>query len=413
MIRLESTIGEIIRQYPDTFNVFLANGFRADSPDELINRLGDKSMLKTILKVKGFNAEVFIKILQDSIRKEENKCILLEHYPENNKLNFMGGSICPIISTFKDDFEEALIKHRDETGEIFKCFLPSGDSETEVYDRLYKEKDIKKFPDILISKWIDNFFSKEFINDMADKDYFKSCWNDNINKEFKEAGCLDPKGQYSMYAAALDVWLIDRKNLGDIPVPKTWNDLLNPIYKDKIITFGFTDGISKDSLPEDISNIPLLYFYKKHGEEGIKKFAHNVKDAWHGAKMAKIAGSTSKSGAAIYIVSWFFAKTCANQNTELVWPEDGAHVMPLYMLIRKDKIEKVKPLVDFITGKDFGEKCVKAYTPVLNPEVDNKLPEGVSLNWLGWDFIRENDIGFLSDHLRKVFIDEWKKLQKS
>ncbi|MGL6221128.1 MAG: ABC transporter substrate-binding protein [Lacrimispora sphenoides] len=174
------------------------------------------------------------------------------------------------------------------------------------------------------------------------------------------------------------------------------------MYEDNIIIFG------KDR--ETISNAMFLYLYKQYGEEGIRKFARNVKHALHGSVMSKTAGSSRPEGGAVYLVSWFFAQTCVRDEVEIVWPDDGAITLPMYMLVRKDEAERVKDITDYVTGNAFAQALVKAYTPPMNGDVEAELPSGAAFQWLGWDFIREHDIPSLAEHCLDVFWSEWQRL---
>lgn len=120
---------------------------------------------------------------------------------------------------------------------------------------------------------------------------------------------MDPLGQYGVYAVMADVLLVDRNKLGDLPVPRTRKDLLDPRYRDRIVLFG------KDRT--EISNATFLYIYKEFGMDGIRSLARNVKHALHGAQMSRMAGSANTEGGSVYLVSWFFAKTCVKPNVEI------------------------------------------------------------------------------------------------
>ena len=66
-------------------------------------------------------------------------------------------------------------------------------------------------------------------------------------------------------------------------------------------------------------------------------------------------------------------------------------------------------MLDFIYDRTFTKKCAQDLPPSLHPEVDNKLPEGGGLIWLDWDFIRNNDLNYLCNEIREIFLDEQKK----
>ncbi|OAA90380.1 ABC transporter substrate-binding protein [Clostridium ljungdahlii] len=329
---------------------------------------------------------------ETSVEKTEDEVMLKE-------LNFLGYTYCPMKQTFRENFEELSIKYYEETGDKLKYYMPSGCENDNIYDDMWKVDNIDDFPDIVVSCGFDQFLRKEFVDKFVKKGYFKAVEFDNLRSEFCTSNFRDPEGWYTIYSVSPIVLLIDKKKLESLPMPQKWSDLLNPIYKDNIIIGG-----SSDIIHEDL----LLDIYKEQGELGIEKFARNIKSVCHASKMAKIAGTNSIEGAAIYVIPWFFAKACPRTEfVEIVWPEEGAIVTPMYMLAKKTKLEDLKMITDFITGSFYGKKSADNYFPVLNPCIDNKVPENSTFKWLGWDYIRENSIEELKIHVCEVFKKNW------
>lgn len=401
----KSLVKDILIKYPESFDVFLANGFKFDSIESLIDSVGENTMLKTILKLREINPELFIYYLEEKILKEENeRKYILNDFSPLEKLDFYGNTICPLKFTFKDKLEEIIKGKYKESGEMLKCYIEEGKGKNGVCDEVFLSRDIEAFPNMLFSKEFNEYLSEDFIDKMIGKDYFTTYKYESVNKEIEDAKIYDPNGEHIVYAVMADVLLIDTDRLGNLPIPKTLDDLLNPIYKDNIVIFG--------KKKKEFSNATFLYVNKEYGEEGLKKLAHNVKSSLHGAQMSKVAGSKSEDGGAIYLVSWFFAKTCSKKNVKIVWPEDGAMTLPMYVLVNKNEKDKVEPILNYITGEEFGEKCVQANTPVVNGKVDNKLPSGAGFKWLGWDYIKENDIDKVAKESEKVFMNYWNEYHK-
>lgn len=109
------------------------------------------------------------------------------------------------------------------------------------------------------------------------------------------------------------------------------------------------------------------------------------------------------------MVSWFFAKNCSKKNVRIIWPEDGAMILPMFMFARKNISSSANKIAEFVTSKEFGESCVRSNTPVVNGDVDNKLPDGAKFKWLGWDYIRSNDITKIAKENEKLFMKYWKE----
>ena len=158
-----------------------------------------------------------------------------------------------------------------------------------------------------------------------------------------------------------------------------------------------------------VAEVPLLYFFKEHGEEGLIKLAANIVDSRHPAQMTKAAVSSGQKGAAVYIIPWFFAQArTMPEHVRVVWPDDGAITNPIYILVKESKRTEVDAIVQCITGPELGARSAQACFPALNPKVDNKLPEEASFKWLGWDYIRANDMEELKEYTSGIFLDAWR-----
>jgi ABC-type Fe3+ transport system substrate-binding protein len=195
--------------------------------------------------------------------------------------------------------------------------------------------------------------------------------------------------------------LVDRTKLDGVPEPIFWRDILKPEFRDKLII---------SSTGEGAANVPILYIYREYGENGVKRLAENIREIWPAARIAREAGSRD-DGAAVYILSWFFAKSChrtENGTVAVVWPEDGAYTSPLYLLVKKSKIESMSSIVKYMTGTKYGNHSSRFCLPVLNPDVDNSLPVGASLKWLGWDFVFSHDTAEMREYSQNLFMQFWK-----
>ncbi len=393
-----ATTIEKLLENEQAFEALLALGFNTSSKEELINLLGKNTMLQTVLKVKNINSDLFLKELEEKINNEMlEEGINNKYYNESETLNFLGNIICPLRIVFEDDLKEKLEAFEKATGKTFNCYIMPKGGDDGRYDNLWKEKDIDKFPDIILSKGFDDFYRKELIDNLVSKGHFKSINNPNIDKKFIEAGCLDE--DYTMYGAFLDVLLVDEEKLEGLPIPKTWGDLLSPIYKDKIVTFETPDGIS--------TAIPL-YFYKEYGEDSIRSYAFNVKGFHSSAKMARLVGSNNPEAGAIYTMPLMFAMSCVKKGVKLVIPEDGAIVFPFSMLVKKGKEEELRILTDYIFD-NYGLNLTKSHALSLSPNIENPFLKDHTIKWLGWEFIRSRDIIELGEYINEEFFKVWNK----
>lgn len=87
-----------------------------------------------------------------------------------------------------------------------------------------------------------------------------------------------------------------------------------------------------------------------------------------------------------------------------VWPKDGAIISPVFMLSKKESKDKVKPFVDFFASKEIGEiMSHNGRFPSVHPEVDNRIPKENTYMWLGWDYLKDQNISQLIKDAEALF----------
>jgi ABC-type Fe3+ transport system substrate-binding protein len=77
------------------------------------------------------------------------------------------------------------------------------------------------------------------------------------------------------------------------------------------------------------------------------------------------------------------------------------------MIVKKSAMERVKDIVDFITGGQVGQAFASAYFPASHRDAQIDLPPGATFKWLGWDFINENDLGTLVPQLESLLVKSY------
>jgi ABC-type Fe3+ transport system substrate-binding protein len=315
---------------------------------------------------------------------------------KRDRHSFVGYSPRTLRDTFEEGLGSVLRRHQEETGTHLTTCFSSSSGVSDTCHQIWETSHIDKFPDVVASMGFDCLFGRKFFHRFVEKGYFKSVSIGPVNVPFEGAGFGDPDGWYTVYAVQPFVMLVDKRKLGDIPVPGKWSDLLKPRFEGKVILGG------SDDPGEDV---PLLYFYKEHGVEGLSRLAANVRALWYANQIAPIVSSSDQGGAAVYILSWPYARSCPETDfLTVIWPEDGALANPLCLLVKNTKMEQLAPIVDYVMGREFGVRCARYSFPSLNPYVDNELPEGAAFKWLGWDYIKSRDTAELRDRVYRLFL---------
>ncbi|RII34366.1 ABC transporter substrate-binding protein [Clostridium chromiireducens] len=313
-------------------------------------------------------------------------------YGNKEKINFIGNVAMTLNPSLNELMLESAYKIKKNKGKSvnFKVVLPS--NAKYMRKKLIEVNNEEYLPDIITSVGFEQIFDDEFIENFIKKGVFYSKNNGQINEIFDKSGCIDPEGIYEIFAATPYVFLIDKNKLGNRPIPTKLGDLLKDCYRNQIIVNGEKGKISF---------VLLLYIFKEFGMKGISKIKLNVKDTWHGSKMAWIAGNASEDGAAIYIIPWIFAKACPKvKSIMVIWPEDGAIISPMFLISKKSLNETSREIYNVISKEKFGNIIAKSFYLSASSLVKNNIPRTSKIKWLGWKFIRENNIYSLKKLLR-------------
>lgn len=298
--------------------------------------------------------------------------------------DFLGYTYCPVRELFRQRIADAKEQYGGQLPADYRIAIPNGHKGEDHWQEIWRSRTSDQLPEVICSAGFGHFFEPHFMEQFLQRDVFNSTISGEASWPFKEAGLDDPDGWYGLYAVFPLIMLVDKRRLGVRPMPRRWADLLDPCYEGEI-AIGATQG----KVHEDV----MLYLHKAFGMEGVTALARNIRRGMHGAQMAKLAGSGSEDGAAIYIISWLFARCCARrEQVEIVWPEEGAMVTPMLVMAKRDCSAFGRHLFSAVAGSEYGEHSARNFMPARLDGVDNRLPEDARFNWLGWDYIKSRSI---------------------
>lgn len=399
-ITKEMTLKEIINTYPETIEFFNSKGFKGLDNKNLLNTIG-KITIQKALEAKKINGETFLELINDIIEQDRNSedVNLDKKIDDKDAVSVMGLLPCPI----KNPLLEGLKKFQIKTGMKINHELKAASSGLDwLKEDVIKANHPEKLADMFISAGFDLFFEDELMGKFKNEGIFKDITGmTEYNKDFnnKNISLKDPDGDYSMLAVVPAVFLINTDALGDRPFPKSWADLLKP---------EFENSVSLPISDFDLFNAILISIYKNYGENGVKKLGKTLLQNMHPSQMVK-SNKLKTNVPAVTIMPYFFTKMTGQGGPMVAqWPEDGAALSPIFMLTKKSKEKELKPLADFFASKEVGELLShQGLFPTVNPKVDNNL-EDKKFMWVGWDYIKNNDIGAILKHCEKLFFQETK-----
>lgn len=394
MIAESDRIAPLIEKYPELKSLFEQHGLSGYVSGESLDRIGRFVGLGTLLKSNNIAPQLFIEAanaqLAESLEKER------DFDPSSlDDLHFMTMLPCGL----RNPFVKAVKEHVAENPETFPGFnyLNEGNLNHELsyYPLVDQIESIDELPDVMIASDVNHFFHRPFVDKFIETGEFECVMPYEPHPYLAGADYYDPAKNYTMYTANMLVMVVDESRLGDRPMPRVWDDLLDPAFANDIIMRGTNDFFC---------NAVMLPYYKKHGIEAVHKFARNIKSGTHPSQMVKLAGSGKEEAATVYIMPYFFAKKIQKASVKTVWPEDGAIVSPVFILAKKGMRQKHAPLFEFLFSKEMSEMLTRGHFTPVHPEVTTDLPKTVS--WLGWDFLGRNQVGAVKASIGAVVSSE-------
>ncbi len=390
--KINDRIETILNKYPETIDFFVNKGFENLKTEDGKKLLG-KLNLDIVLKTKSIGIEGFSDMLNDFIELSRNSADLTlnEKTKRTNGVKVIGLLPCPVRVPLLEQFDAFVEKSEYDIEYDLKA---ASHGLEWLKGTVRNESDYNNLADIYLSAGFDLFFDENLMGKFKKANVFKDAVKyKDYNSEFENL--RDPSGDYSILAVVPAVFLVNSKELNGREIPKTWADLLKPEFE-KSVSLPVSDF--------DLFNAILLNIYKLYGDEGVKKLGKSLIQNLHPAQMVK-SDRMTVNRPTVTIMPYFFTRMTKEGGTMIpVWPEDGAIISPVFMLTKREKVDKMQDLIDFFSSKAVGEILShKGFFPSVNPEVVNGTPEGKKYLWIGWDYIYNNNLQEQMHHCEDLF----------
>lgn len=396
-----STLLEIVESFPDTVPVFTSNGFSQMADVEQRKKFAKSISLKMALMLKQLDLKIFSNLLVEAIEaKDTNVDATLAattRVEDAEALNIVGLLPCPVRIPLLEQFNNFVKDYTTSHDVIINHELKAASMGLDwVENNIKGVKEATELPDLFISAGFDMFFDEDMIGKFKKQDVFEDTTKlEKFNSLFDGIDLKDPKKHYGMIGLVPAVFLINTKELDGREVPQSWEDIMKPEFEKRV------------SLPVgdfDLFNAILLNIYKQYGDEGVRKLGRSLLESMHPSQMVK-SDRKKENKPIVTIMPYFFTKMVKNGGPmQAVWPADGAIVSPIFMLSKKEKIEKLQPVIDFFASVEVGKILSHSgLFPSVHPDLDNNIPAENKFMWLGWDYIYNNDISKQIKHCEDLF----------
>ncbi|MCG8552879.1 MAG: ABC transporter substrate-binding protein [Desulfobacterales bacterium] len=387
-------IYEIIQRFPQTRSVFAANGLGTLVSDDAMRVLAPFLTLGTALKSRFINIDTFIEMLEEAINKEPViDAPGLSSMEAQKDLSFLGLMPCGLKMPFSRAFSQFLNALQTQKGFAIQSAVEGNvNQELSYYAYVDTIESKEELPDIIVSADFNVFLGHRFYNNFVAPGHFTGYGDLTAGPNFSDAQISDPKNEYTILCVNPLVVIANLDKLETREPPRTWEDVLAPEWEKSLIIRG-GDGFYCHAV--------LLPTFKAHGKKGLEALAANVLEGLHPAQM--VSRIDSNGPGALYVMPAFFADRIRHQDRiKVIWPDDGALASPVILQVKPEKKEELKPVLDYLVGSRLAEILAGAGFPVPHADVTAEV-QSKPLKWLGWDFLRENDLPALNVDIDKIF----------
>ena len=395
LLHADLKIDEIIYHYPETRSVFDAHGLGALVSAEGLRALAPFLSLSTALRIRSIDTPRFLSLLQDAactdVRLEAPG---LESVAHQGDLTLLALMPCGL----KMPFSRAITGFLENPGcerNLPIRYAVEGNLNQEISYYAYIDtiETTGELPDIIVSSDFNAFYGRRFYKRFVATGLFTGYGRFDPGRNFSKAGIVDPRDEYAVLGVNPLVVVANLDETAERPLPVCWEDVLDPLWKNSLTLRGGNDFFC---------HAVLLPIYRNFGAAGLKQLAANVLRGLHPAQMVNHIDSGAPG--ALYVMPEFFAHQVKNQQRiRIIWPMDGALASPVTLQVKSSRIDALKPVLDYLIGKELARILVGARFPVPHADIDGKVQDG-PLQWLGWDYLRHHDLLALNAEIDRIFL---------
>jgi ABC-type Fe3+ transport system substrate-binding protein len=378
---LKDSLFDITEKYPQTLAVFINNGFTQLADESKRTTFGKALQLDIAVMMRQLDQHNFIEALETAITRS------LPEKRDTETVYVKGLLPCPVRLPLQEFLDEMIAEKALEGVKIVADLKAASMGLDWMKDEVATVTSVDQLDDIYISAGFDMFFDQEYFGRFIKSGEFSDPihWN-SINKDFDNEmiSLKDPLGRYGIIAVVSAVFLVNTEVLAGRPVPQSWLELLDPVYEQSV------------SLPVadfDLFNAILLTIDNNYGRDAVKALGRNMLTSLHPAQMVK-SDRLKMNKPAITIMPYFFTKMVKEGSVmKAVWPKDGAIISPIFMIGKNSDNRHIAEIAEVISGAKVAEILShQGLFPSLHPTIDNRLPDGATFLWLGWDYIEAHDL---------------------
>jgi len=402
--RLDLPVSRFLADHPAARNVLAGRGVSAVADAEFLASAAPFLAMRTLLGLSGLDPAVFLDALAGAAGEARPAMtpLFCDGWSAGGPgLRMFLSLPCPL----KAPVGLALENLRERLGPDApwpRIFLDSCGKHT-LNDLAAGLTRPEEAPDLVVSSGLNGFLSRSFRDRFATGDLFAPL-SQAMHPSLAGAGLADPRGVCRIYAVNPLVMAVAPSRLGGLPVPRSFDDLLDPAYAGKIGLCGPPETAGDSTL--------LLNIRLGHGLAAVADLGRAMVCDTHPSQIFRPAPGSNPP--CIGVMPYFFAKAAPRRgDVEIVWPEGGALASPLFVMVKRTALPALAPLVEFFLGPEVAAIAAGATLPPTSPGADPALPGQAGVRFIGWGALEANDLGPLIAESGAAFADAYHASRKA
>lgn len=359
---LTETIYELCAKDKNLRRFLIAKGFDNFRNDHDFNTFAKLIDLQSALKVKNIEANLFL----EEYKKHKERLNLSDDKSATYRIK--GFVPCPVKIPVEEMLREEIARNNlDLSFDFESANLP--------IDSLYNDLRTGNYPDLITTIGYKLALDDE-IREIIGREYIAPDLPYHPNLQKMGIDLRDPRNSFHILGLVPAIFVYNKEKCPN--PPESWKDLLSGNYA-RCLAIPITDLDLYDAL--------LLTIYHKFGISGLENFKQTFRESLHPAQMLK-----SKT-LELAVMPYFFASMIDEKRLAYLWPTDGAIVSPLFLTVKREKADELKPVLDLFISEEFSKKIsADGKFPATSLHAVNNLPGNSKFMFATWDVVYQKNI---------------------
>lgn len=308
-------------------------------------------------------------------------------HPQTGTVPFMV-SILPdsLQSAFKEVFLDAFPQYT-VAGSVL--WAKNGGYTTSFEQQIESLASAAPLPDILITQDFNCLYHRNFKNNLLNKNNFETLQLP-LHPAYVDQKIAHPCGLLSILATDALVLVANKMKFDIKRLPSEWYELLHPV---------FHKSIALCSEPKSFCKTVFYHFIKVYGYDGVKQLIGNMSEQLTPEAMLATIRSGKPTDTAVYVMPYSYAQKIEDKiNYKVIWPNDGALLIPIQLLVKKGAYRQHQEVIKFLTGEIAGKIFERQGLLATHPDTCREYPQH-KLSWMGWNFLENSNLAIMKEDI--------------